>query len=135
MNIVYGVLLNIHLLIPFIINFFSAVCIIKSIAHSRSIVRPEQSIQQHLKIQIQHHRRLLYAPCILILLSLPRLIISFINGCMRSSRESWLYLIGYFIAFIPSMLTFIVFILPSRNYKKEFDMMIQRTIKRFRNNL
>jgi hypothetical protein len=45
----------------------------------------------------------------LILLTLHRLIISFASGCMRSAREPWLYLIGYFLSFIPSMLTFIVF--------------------------
>jgi hypothetical protein len=51
---------------------------------------------------------------------------------MRSSDELWLYLIGYFIRFIPSMLTFIIFILPSKMYKDEFDIVIEEMMRRFR---
>lgn len=50
---------------------------------------------------------------------------------MRSLREQWLYLIGYFVSFISSMLTFIVFVLPSTIYKTEFNTVIEQTIKRF----
>ncbi len=35
----------------------------------------------------------------LILFGLPRLIITFSTGCMRTLRYPWLYLIGYFISF------------------------------------
>jgi hypothetical protein len=67
----------------------------------------------------------------LILLSFPRLVISFMKGCMRSAREPWFHLIGYFVSFIPSMLTFFVFVLPSKHYKKEFRTMYEGTIRRF----
>jgi hypothetical protein len=39
---------------------------------------------------------------------------------MKSSSDVWLFLFGYFISFIPPMLTFVVFIVPSKFYKKEF---------------
>jgi hypothetical protein len=123
-----------HFLVPFMINIISAIWIIKKMSYNRATVRPEQSFEQHLQIEISQHKHILIAPCILIILSLPRLIISFLSGCMRSSRQPWLYLIGYFISFIPSMLTFVVFVLPSKKYKKEFNAALQQTIRRFREN-
>ncbi|CAF3311314.1 unnamed protein product [Rotaria sp. Silwood2] len=81
---------------------------------------------------MHHHQHLLFAPCMLILLGLPRLIVSFSKSCMKSAREPWFYLIGYFVSFIPSMLTFIVFVLPSKNYKSELRLMYEQTIRRFR---
>jgi hypothetical protein len=69
---------------------------------------------------------------VLILLNLPRLIILFLSGCMRSAHQPRLYLIGYFISFISSMLTFIIFILPSKTYKDEFDIIVEQTMRRFR---
>ncbi|CAF0732950.1 unnamed protein product [Adineta steineri] len=121
-----------HFLIPFSINIISALWMIISLASTRTNVQRDRSFQQHLQQQVKEHRHLLYAPCLLILLSLSRLVISFISGCMRSPREPWMYLIGFFLSFIPSMLTFIVFVLPSTTYKREFTKMVRETIIRCR---
>jgi hypothetical protein len=121
-----------HFLVPFLINIISALWIIISIAYKRLGIQPDQTFQQHLRRQMQQHRHLLLSPFILMLLTLPRLIISFVSSCMRSARQPWLYLIGYFISFIPSMLTFVVFILTSKTYKKEFNTVIEQAMRRFR---
>ena len=42
-----------------------------------------------------------------------------------SAREPWLYLIGYYISFTPSMLNFIIFVLPSNTYSTQFDHSIR----------
>jgi hypothetical protein len=123
-----------HFLVPFLINVLSALLIIRKISHNRVTVRPEQPFQQHLQYQIQQHRQLLFGPCLLIFLFIPRLLISFVNGCMRSAHEPWLYLFGYYLSFIPSMLTFVLFVLPSKFYKKEFQMGIEEIMKIFRRN-
>ncbi|CAF1178378.1 unnamed protein product [Adineta steineri] len=109
-----------HFLAPFSINIISALCIIITLAYRRSAVEQSETLRGHLKNQIQQHAHVLYSPCILILLSLPRLIISFANKCMRSAHQPWLHLIGYFLSFIPSMLLFIVFVMPSKTYRREF---------------
>jgi hypothetical protein len=130
---IYNSFVNLfHFLTPFAINIISAIWIIIALAYSRKDLQSDRTFQQHLQHQIQEHRHILIAPCVLTLLSLPRLIISFLSGCMRSAREPWLYLFGYFISFIPSMLTFIVFILPSKTYKAEFDTVVEQTKRRFR---
>ncbi|CAF3592918.1 unnamed protein product [Rotaria sp. Silwood1] len=81
---------------------------------------------------MHRHQHLLCAPCMLIVLGLPRLIVSFSKRCMKSAREPWFHLIGYFVSFIPSMLTFIVFVLPSKTYKNELHMIYEQTMRRFR---
>jgi uncharacterized membrane protein len=72
-----------------------------------------------LREQFQQHKHLLTAPVILVILALPRLIIAFASKCMKSSDDSWLFAVGYFISFLPPMLTFVIFIVPSKFYKKE----------------
>ncbi len=67
--------------------------------------------------------------CILIILGIPRLIISFTSACMKSTSDSWLFLVGYFISLIPPLLTFILFVLPSKTYKETF----RKAISQYRN--
>ncbi|CAF1384121.1 unnamed protein product [Adineta ricciae] len=116
-----------HFFIPFIINCISACIIIIVTAHNLLVTQKTQSYIRFLHRQFQHHKHLLISPFILIILALPRLIISFLSGCKKSAREEhWLFLFGYFISFSPSMLTLIVFILPSNMYKKELIKVIKR---------
>ncbi|UJR11980.1 hypothetical protein I4U23_016158 [Adineta vaga] len=57
---------------------------------------------------------------VLCLLALPRLILSYLSKCMNSTRDSWLFLCGYFIPFISPMITFLIFVIPSEFYRKEY---------------
>jgi hypothetical protein len=109
----------IHFCVPFFINIISTIIIIRSTARQRSTIEPQQTPRQHLRNQIQKHRRLLIAPTLLVIFSLPRFIISSTSGCMKSITNSWLFVTGYFVSFIPPMVTFILFILPTKTYKNE----------------
>ncbi|UJR17276.1 hypothetical protein I4U23_004170 [Adineta vaga] len=82
-----------------------------------------------LRKQFREHQHLLIAPVVLFILALPRLILSYLSKCMNSTKDAWLFLCGYFISFIPSMIIFIIFILPSDFYTKEF----RKSMKRYRN--
>jgi len=62
----------------------------------------------------------------LIILAVPRLIISYTLRCMKLNNDSWLFLTGYFISFTPSTLTFVMFVLPSKLYKRQFYKSIQQ---------
>ena len=110
----------IHFSFPFMINLLAAIIIIIVAARKRSTARHQQSYQQHLNEQFHQHKHLIISSLSLVLLATPRLIISFMSGCMKSARNPTLYLAGYFISFIPPSLTFIVFVIPSKLYKKEF---------------
>ena len=122
----------IHFFTPFLMNIISVVIIIGLLAKQQQTIENDQSDHQSLWIQIKKHRHLLIAPFVLVILSLPRLIISFVGGCMKSESSPWLYLIGYLISFIPPMLTFIIFVLPSNLYKKEFEKSLKKYRKTIR---
>ncbi|UJR16910.1 hypothetical protein I4U23_003808 [Adineta vaga] len=130
---IYNSFINLfHFLTPFTINIISIFLIIISMARSRATIQPKLTFKQHFQLQFKQHTHHLITSCALILLALPRLIISFITGCMKSPRNSWLFLLAYLISFLPSMATFIVFVLPSKIYKKEFNDVIERTVRRIR---
>jgi len=125
-----------HFFAPFLINLFSAIFIIIGTTRQRIIIETEHGFTNHFKSKLNQHKHLLISPIILVILSLPRLIISFTLNCKKSSEYFWLYLLGYFISFMPSVLIFIVFVLPSPTYTKEFKQVlsrIRRTVLLFNN--
>ncbi|UJR34741.1 hypothetical protein I4U23_027519 [Adineta vaga] len=109
-----------HFLTPFLLNVSSALIIILTISRKHAKVKQQIVYTQHFREQFRQHRHLLVSPIILIVLTLPRLIISVKFGCMKSARNPWIFLVGYYSSYIPSLLTFIVFVLPSDMYKTEF---------------
>ena len=115
-----------HFVMPFSINLISAIVIIVTIARTHSTTRKTRTYKQHLKKQCKQQKHLIISPIILVVLAEPRLIISFLFGCMKSVRDPWLFLFGYIISFIPALLTSVVFILPSETYKEEFNTIVAR---------
>ncbi|CAF5173024.1 unnamed protein product, partial [Rotaria magnacalcarata] len=109
-----------HFIAPFFINLFSAIFIIFNIARHRSITRIQHTYEQQLLQQFNEHKQLVVSPIVLVILSVPRLLISLFSGCVKISRSPWLYLLGYFISFIPSSFIFVIFVVPSTLYKKQF---------------
>ncbi|CAF1290215.1 unnamed protein product [Adineta ricciae] len=113
-------ILFLHLIVPFLANLCSTLYIIFGNARRRSTIQTKQTFQELVLKQINEHKQLIVSPLILLVLSLPRLIISLISGCIDASNNPSLYLCAYFISFTPSMLIFIVFVLPSDLYMKTF---------------
>jgi hypothetical protein len=89
------------------------------------------SYKKYLRQTFSQHKHLFMSACILVILALPRLIISLLFRCMESARNPWLFLIGYFVSFIPSALVFAVFVLSSTSYKKIFKQQIKRIRRKF----
>jgi hypothetical protein len=115
-----------HFVIPFLINIISAILIIILVSRQRSKAHKQSTQRVHFRDQLHQHKHLLISPCILTVLGLPRLIMTFLSGCMSSSRQSWFFLFGYFISFVPPILTFLVFVFPSETYRREFLSSIKR---------
>ncbi|CAF3857718.1 unnamed protein product, partial [Adineta steineri] len=119
-----------HLVGPFIVNLFSALFIIFGGAHQRSVVRTNQSFKGHIQEQFREHKQLIISPIVLLILSIPRLIISLLPGCVKTSDNLWLYLGPYFISFTPPMLIFLIFVFPSELYMKAFKQSMIRIRRR-----
>jgi hypothetical protein len=130
---IYNTVINFfHFLALLSINLISAIMVIVSVARTRSAAQTSTPFKQHLRDQLRHHKQLLLAPCVHVLLSVPRLIIPFNSGCMKVAFNPWLFLIGYFIPFLSAMLTFFAHVLPSKKYMEEFGVALQQTMQRFR---
>jgi hypothetical protein len=115
-----------HFMGPFVVNIISSIVIIAFAARSRSKIEKKRSYGTHLRLQFQKLKHLIITPIVLVLLTVPRVILAFTLECMKSARDPiTLFLIGYFVSFIPPILTFIVFILPSKERMKEFKTMMQ----------
>ncbi|CAF3962897.1 unnamed protein product [Adineta steineri] len=100
-------ILFIHLIGPFIANLFSALFIIFGTARQRSVAQTSKNYITHIRAQLREHKQLVISPAILLILSMPRLIISLLSGCVKISDKPWLYLCAYFISFTPSILVFV----------------------------
>ncbi|CAF4143130.1 unnamed protein product, partial [Adineta steineri] len=122
--------LFIHLVGPFIVNLFSALFIIFGGARQRAMARTNQSFREHVQEQFREHKQLIISPIVLLVLSIPRLIISLLPGCAKTSEKLWLYLGAYFISFSPSMLIFLIFVFPSKLYMKAFKQSFNRIRRR-----
>ncbi|CAF0937335.1 unnamed protein product [Adineta steineri] len=122
------IILFLHLVAPCIVNLCSALFIIFGSARQRSIAQTRQTLREHVYNQFNEHKQLLISPIIILVLSLPRLIMSMLSECVNPSNHRLLFIFGYFISFTPSMLIFIVFVLPSALYRKTF----QESFKRWR---
>jgi uncharacterized Tic20 family protein len=119
---IYNYIIHIfHFFGPFMINLISSIILITKKSRQQSHIHKQRPYKEILQEQFRQHKHLLTAPIVLVILALPRLIITFVSKCMNSTDDAWLFLVGYFISFIPPILTFIVFILPSKFYRKEFQ--------------
>jgi hypothetical protein len=126
---VYNSIINtIQFFGPFVINLISTIILITRKSRQQATIQTKRLYKDILIEQLRQNKHLLTAPIVLVILALPRLIMGFISTCLKSSGDSWLFLTAYFISFVPPTLTFLVFILPSEFYKKEF----RKTVTQFR---
>jgi hypothetical protein len=121
-----------HFVTPFSLKIISTIGIIIRFAKKRALVQKQNTYANHLKEQFHHHKHLIISSGLLVFLNLPRLIISFTSGCMKSARHPALFLSGYFISFIPSLLTFFIFVPSSKTYRKEFNKVVTEKWTAFR---
>ena len=113
----------IHYLVPFSIQAISITLLIIVTARSRAKTSTNKlTFCQILEKQFQMHKDLYIIPVIIILSALPQTILTFSLGCTELSTI-WRHvlLISYLLSYSPQLLGFIIFVLPSTTYKKEFS--------------
>jgi len=118
----------VHFLLPLLINIISAFIIVQFMAHHRSALQSSTSFKE----QLSQNKRLLFPATMLVVLGTPRLIMTFITGCVKATDQPWIYLFAYFTAFVPSMSIFLTFVLPSHNYTEQFRAATKQLLRRFR---
>ena len=120
-----------HYFAPLLINFCSAVLIIIITTRQLAATRTNRSLWANFKSKLKDNRHLIISPIILIVLTAPHLVIALLLDCKKSSHLFWFYLIGYFLSFIPAASIFLIFIVPSTHYKREFKKLLAHIRRRF----
>ena len=131
LQIYSSTLIFFHYFVPLTINLLSILLIIIVTTRQRILLQPNLSFWFHLRSRIKKHKHVLISSTLIICLTLPHLIISIILDCQKSSHLLWFYLIGYFLSFCPAAFMFIIFVLPSPLYRKEFYKFIAYIRRRF----
>ncbi len=81
------------------INLISVFILIKTKSRQQLNIYTHRSYKEILREQFQRHKHLLTAPIVLVILGLPRLIITFISKCMKSVDDSSCLFLGGYILF------------------------------------
>jgi hypothetical protein len=112
----------IHYLLPFCIQIISITLLIVLAARSRNkTTGGKMAFRQVLIKQFRTQKELYITPVIIILSSLPQTILTFILACTQLTIwHRHLLLIAYLLSYAPQILGFILYVLPSTTYKKEF---------------
>ena len=112
-----------HYLLPFLINILSAVFILIDLAKMKSRVNEQFIASKHLII----------SPTVLVMLAAPRLVFAVLFTCISSSTswQNYLFLLSYFVGFLPQTGTFFIFVLTSNTFKREFAILTRRICRHF----
>lgn len=113
----------IHYLCPFFIQVVCITLLIVLIAFSRKkTIEAKSTFTQVLKKQFHTQKELYITPIIIILSALPQTILTFILACAQLSDWQRHTLLGaYLLSYAPQVSGFILYVLPSSSYKKEFS--------------
>jgi len=124
-------LIFVHYFVPLAINILSIICITAVTTYRRTLIQSHHSFCSHLRKQIKKNKHRLISSGIIICLTLPYLIISIVLDCQKSSNLFWFYLIGYFLSFCPAAFIFLIFVIPSSHYRREFNEFLKYIRRRF----
>jgi hypothetical protein len=111
-----------HFVIPFMVQLISISILIVLTARIRAKATDNQiTFRQVLGKQFRTQKELYVTPAIIVLSALPQGILSLSLAC--SPLSYWKHhaiIVGYLLSYTPHILGFILYVLPSTEYKKEF---------------
>jgi hypothetical protein len=113
----------IHYLFPFFIQVICITLLIVLAARSRmKTAGQKMTFGEVLKKQFKTQKELYVTPTIIILSSLPQAILTFSFACTQlNDFQRHTLLCSYLLSYGPQVLGFILYVLPSTSYKKEFS--------------
>ena len=113
-----------HYFIPFLIQTISITIMLVRTASSRARTSGSQRVTfaSIFKNQLKTQKELYITPMIIILSSLPQTILSFSYACggLNQSWQRYSLLAAYFFSYLPQILGFILYVLPSTAFSDEF---------------
>ncbi len=115
----------INLIIPCFIQLLATIFLLHKSTRLKQNLAKKQERNNYLKY-FKKQLPLYGSPFALIALSMIRLIFSLTLACITRPEEKYIYLMAYFISFIPWMGTFLIFVLPAKIYRDEFNNVLKQ---------
>ncbi len=114
----------VHYFIPFLIQVISIMVVVVQTACSRaqSSGSRRQTVVNLFKKQFKTQKEYYLTPIIIVLSSLPQAILSFSYACTEFKQlwQRYTLVTVYFLSYLPQMIGFILYVLPSTTYSEEF---------------
>ena len=128
----------IHYFVPFLTQVISITILIIQIARSRARTSGSTKLTffNLCKKQVKTHKEHYVTPIIIVFSSLPQAILSFSYACteLKQPWQRYTLLTTYFLSYLPQILGFILYVLPSTTYTKEFHQTLMgKRIRRQQN--
>jgi hypothetical protein len=115
----------VHYFVPFFIQVISITVLIVQTARSRARTSgtSQQTFVDLFKKQLKMQKELYITPMVIVFSSLPATILSFSYACteLNQSWQRYTLLTAYFLSYLPQILGFILYVLPSTMFKQEFQ--------------
>ncbi|CAF0843456.1 unnamed protein product [Adineta steineri] len=108
-------------IIPFLLNIYAVITIIRTVARSKSNIHKTNFVSEIWK-QIKQYYEQLACPILIIMCSAPELLMILIIKCHQwdNTPIRTSMIIMHFVSFVPQMLSYYLFIQPSTVYRKAF---------------
>ena len=113
-----------HYIVPFLIQIISITLMIIRItcSRARSAGHNRPAFGKVFQQQFQSQKELYITPLIIVLSLSPQLILAFSFVCteLRQTWQRYLLLTAYFLSYLPQILGFLLYVLPSTTFSNEF---------------
>ena len=133
---VYEKVINIgHLIIPFILNLLSIITFIWQRIHFEltSTTRKNKASRfAIIKEQLLKYKSILIGTMTVIVLEIPRFILTFTLACIDQTWQKYIYLFGYLVSFLPLAGLVFIYVMPSPKYKRQFKIIGGKLLRLFR---
>ncbi|CAF3297833.1 unnamed protein product [Rotaria sp. Silwood2] len=118
-----------HFLFPYMISLITPILMFTRLTKDKATVNQNATIWSNFISVLSTYKYNLVSPCTIIVLTTPRIILTFFLTCITHSWQNTIYLITYFLSLVPLMTCFFIFVCPSSQYRQELRQFFQRTIK------
>lgn len=122
----------INLIIPSLINLIATLFLLHKSTKMKQTLSKDKKKKTTYFIILKKQLPFYGSPFGIVIFSLIRLIFLFTLTCIKYQWQKYLYLIAYFISFLPFVATFPIFILPAKIYKTEFKNVITYAAKKLK---
>ena len=121
----------INLIVPCFINIVATVFLLHKSTRMKMAFTKKKKSRIGYFITLKKQLPMYGSPLGLIVLSLMRLIFSFTLVCIIYQWQKYIYLMAYFISFMPLMGTFPIFVWPAHIYKKELKKSLKQIYRKW----